>query len=177
MRFLKNLALGLFGLVVAVVAVAYVLPRHVPVERSIVIDAPAERIFPYVNSLQRTAEWSPWMALDPNVQLTYSGPEEGVGNTLSWTSELASVGNGRQEITASTPDVSVASTLDFGGMGTAEAAIVLVPEGAGTRVTWGFVGDMGNNPMGRWMGLMMDRWVGGDYAKGLANLKALVEGS
>jgi hypothetical protein len=25
------------------------------------------------------------------------------------------------------------------------------------------------------MGLMMDKWVGGDYEKGLSNLKALVE--
>jgi hypothetical protein len=35
---------------------------------------------------------------------------------------------------------------------------------------------MGVNPVGRWMGLMMDRWVGADYERGLANLKALVEG-
>ena len=34
---------------------------------------------------------------------------------------------------------------------------------------------MGMNPMGRWMGLMMDGMVGADYDQGLANLKALVE--
>ena len=28
----------------------------------------------------------------------------------------------------------------------------------------------------RWMGLMMDNWVGGDYERGLVNLKELVEG-
>jgi len=32
------------------------------------------------------------------------------------------------------------------------------------------------NPMGRWMGLMMDGWVGPDYETGLSNLKSLVEG-
>eukprot|EP01023_Acetabularia_acetabulum_P038207 TRINITY_DN36513_c1_g1_i1.p2 TRINITY_DN36513_c1_g1~~TRINITY_DN36513_c1_g1_i1.p2 ORF type:complete len:157 (-),score=35.49 TRINITY_DN36513_c1_g1_i1:16-486(-) len=34
---------------------------------------------------------------------------------------------------------------------------------------------MGSGPMGRWMGLMMDRWVGADYEQGLQNLKAVVE--
>jgi hypothetical protein len=34
---------------------------------------------------------------------------------------------------------------------------------------------MGMNPVGRYMGLMMDRWVGGDYERGLLQLKAQVE--
>jgi len=42
-------------------------------------------------------------------------------------------------------------------------------------VKWGFATDMGMNPIARWMGLMMDRWVGADYQKGLARLKDLVE--
>ena len=44
---------------------------------------------------------------------------------------------------------------------------------ASTRVTWTNEGDLGNNPMMRWMGLAMDRMVGNDFATGLANLKAL----
>ena len=31
--------------------------------------------------------------------------------------------------------------------------------------------------MFRWMGLMMDGWVGPDYEKGLQNLRKLVEGA
>ena len=42
-------------------------------------------------------------------------------------------------------------------------------------MTWGLEADMGNAPVGRYMGLMMDRWVGGDFEAGLARLKALVE--
>jgi len=34
----------------------------------------------------------------------------------------------------------------------------------------------GLNSIGRWMGVMMETWVGDDCALGLANLKALVEG-
>ena len=141
------------------------------------IDAPAEQVFPYVNSLQKTEEWSPWLDRDPDVKLTYSGPESGVGNTLVWESENPQVGNGRQEITLSQENERVETALDFGPMGEANAFFALLGEGDATDLTWGFTSDMGMNPMSRWMGLMMDKWVGGDYETGLAKLKAVVEGN
>ena len=45
----------------------------------------------------------------------------------------------------------------------------------GTQVTWTMNGDMGANPLYRWMGLFMDKMVGPDFDAGLANLKALAE--
>lgn len=176
MRFLRNVLIFLAILAAGFVAVAYVLPRKVPVERSILIDAPPEAVFPFVNSLQRGAEWSPWLGIDPDVRLGYAGPPEGVGNRLVWASDHPDVGNGSQEITRSIPNERVESSLDFGDMGRATAWLALAPEGAGTRVTWGLVADMGRNPVGRWMGLMMDEWVGADYERGLASLKTLIEG-
>lgn len=175
MRILKWL-LGIVVLLVLVfLAGAYLLPREVAVARSIEIDAPAADIFPHVNSMQATQAWSPWLDRDPNVELTYSGPEAGVGNRMAWTSENRQVGTGTQEVIASTPDSHVATALDFGPMGTATASFDLVEAGDSTTVTWGFSSDNGMNPMLRWMGLMMDGMVGGDYEAGLANLKALVE--
>jgi len=176
MRLLGRVIGILLGIGVVLAAVAFLLPREVAVTRFAVINAPPSAVFPWVNSLQKTAEWSPWMGLDPDIQVTFEGPEAGVGNVMSWVSAKPEVGSGRQEITLSTPDARVESALDFGDMGTAQASFDLVPEGAGTRVTWGLVSDMGNNPIGRYMGLMLDRWVGADYEKGLAALKAKVEG-
>ena len=176
MRFIK----WLFGIIVVLsivfVAGAFLLPKEVAVARSIEIDAPAEQVFPHVNSLKAGAEWSPWLDRDPDVQLAYSGPDEGVGAKLDWTSDHPQVGNGSQMISASVPNEKVTTELDFGDMGTAVANFDLVENNGKTQVTWGFETDMGNNPVGRWMGLMMDSWVGGDYEAGLANLKALVEG-
>lgn len=167
-------------LIIAIVALfvvgAYLRPRHVIVERATMIDAAPSAVFPQVNSLRNFHEWSPWTGKDPNMDVTWTGPDAGVGNVMEWRSEVKGVGNGRQEITASTADQQVRTALDFGAMGTAEAWFDLEPAGDGTRVTWGLNADMGNNPMGRWMGMMMDKWVGADYEKGLANLKARVEG-
>ncbi|MEM6387231.1 MAG: SRPBCC family protein [Pseudomonadota bacterium] len=176
MRILKWL-LGIVALLAIVfVGIGMLLPRDVTVARSIEIDAPPEDVFPYVNSLKATQEWSPWLERDPNVALTYNDIETGVGAAMEWASDESTVGNGKQEITASTENQSVTTALDFGDMGLAEARFLLEPSAGKTIVTWTLDTDMGAGPMGRWMGLMMDGWVGGDYEAGLANLKSLVEG-
>ena len=152
----------------------YLLPREVTVARSVEIEAGADAVFPHVNSLKATEAWSPWLARDPAMQISYSGPDAGIGAKSVWTSE--SQGNGSQEITGSEADKLVQTVLDFGQMGTAKAEFVLNSAGSATEVTWTMVADMGAGPMGRWMGLMMDNWVGSDFDTGLQSLKTVVEG-
>ncbi len=177
MRVLKWILGIVVALAIIVVGGAYLLPREVTVARSVEIDAEAEKVFPHVNSLKASQAWSPWLGIDPDIQTMFSGPDEGVGSKLDWVSEHPQVGNGSQEIVESEANARVATALDFGEMGTAKAEFLLAGSGAGTAVTWTLVADMGNNPIGRWMGLMMDGMVGADYEKGLANLKTLVEGN
>lgn len=175
MRLLRNLVLGLAGLIVVLAAVAYALPREVSVARSVSVAAPPAKVFAYVNSLRKFTEWSPWAAMDPAMKVTHEGPAEGVGAKMTWASENANVGSGVQEITESVTDERVVNRLEFGGMAPAGAYFDLEPEGEGTLVTWTVEMDMGMNPIGRWMGLMMDGIVGKDFDSGLANLKALAE--
>ncbi|MFT4620846.1 MAG: hypothetical protein ACI90Y_002177 [Polaromonas sp.] len=175
MKFLKRLISVIVILGAAFIGGAYLLPQEVTISRSVMIEAAPDAIFPHVNSMQSTEGWSPWLSRDPEVQLAYSGPEMGVGNTLEWQSDEPAVGNGRQEIVVSVENELVETALDFGDMGTAKAAFILEGSGGSTEVTWTLVSDMGTNPVGRYMGLMMDRWVGADYEAGLENLKALVE--
>ncbi|MEL6519802.1 MAG: SRPBCC family protein [Pseudomonadota bacterium] len=160
---------------VVIFAGGYLLPREVTVARSIEINAAPEEVFPHVNSLKAMEAWSPWLSRDPDVKLTYNDVEQGSGATMEWASEQPDVGSGRQEITASTPNESVETALDFGEMGLAKAQFLLAPADGATTVTWTLETDMGGGPVGRWMGLMMDGWVGADYEQGLENLKTLVE--
>lgn len=176
MRLIRNILIGLVALAAVLAIVGMFLPRYVSIERDVIVDAAPEAVFPHVNSLQAFSEWSPWGDLDPDMQVTYSGPIEGVGNVMEWTSEHPNVGNGRQEILEVAENESVRTALDFGDMGTAEAWWRLTPDGEGTRVVWGLTADMGSGPVGRWFGLMMDSWVGADYERGLAQLQATVEG-
>ena len=183
MRFIKGLIVFLLVLVAALIGVAFVLPSSAHVERSITIERPASEVFAVLNSYRRFNEWSPWAGKDPNAVYTVSGPMSGVGAKQSWQGDPKTVGSGSQEIVESKPNEAVATTLDFGEMGKANARFLLAPAGKGTKVTWtldtqaplAFDGKILWNAIGRYMGLFMDRMVGPDYEAGLAKLKKLVE--
>lgn len=174
MKFLKALLIGLIGLCALLAVAGFLLPSSARVERSIVIDRAPAQIFPVINSFARFNEWSPWHGIDPNAQYSYSGPASGVGANMKWTGN-DQVGSGSQTITASEPDRRIAIELTFGDMTPSQVEMLLAPEGDGTRVTWTLESQFGNDLAGRYFGLLMDRFVGADYEKGLAQLKAVVE--
>ena len=169
----RNIIIGLIALIVVVVGVAFVLPQNVHVERSTVIAAAPDQVFAVVNDFTRSKEWGPWYKRDPKMKLTLEGPPAGLGAKMSWKSE--SEGEGSQEIIESKPFSYVKTKLEFRPQGTAFAAFTLEPAEGGTKVVWSMDTDMGMNPIGRYMGLMFDGWVGKDYEEGLANLKKLIE--
>ena len=171
----RNIIIGLVVLVVAVIGIAFVLPQNVHVERSTVIGATPDGVFAVVNDLTRAKDWGVWFKRDPKMKLTLDGPPQGVGAKVSWKS--ASEGEGSQEIIESKPFSFVKTKLDFGAQGIAYATFKLEQAEGGTKVTWGMDTDVGMNPIGRYMGLMFDSWIGKDYEEGLANLKTLVEDS
>jgi carbon monoxide dehydrogenase subunit G len=174
MRIVTRVLIGIVVLVVALVAVGFVLPRHGHVERSIEIKAPQAQVFDMLNSFKRFNEFSPWAELDPALQYTYEGPDQGVGARMSWSSAKEDVGSGSNEIVESVSPNLVRTRVLFEGM-PSEASFRLEPAGEDTRVTWSFDADFGANPAMRYFGLMLDGFVGPDYEKGLAKLKQVME--
>jgi uncharacterized protein YndB with AHSA1/START domain len=172
---LRWLGIAIIAIVAVALGAAFLLPRHAVVARSIEIAAPPAAVFPLVGDLRRFNEWSPWAALDPDAVYTFTGPTDGVGQTLNWQSEDKRVGSGAIAIAAIEPDTHVALTIDFADAGTALASLALEPVASGTRVTWGFDSDLGFNPIARYFGMMADDVIGPDYEKGLARLKAIAE--
>lgn len=165
------------ALAVIFVGGAFLLPKETAVARTVTMNAAPEVIFPYIANLRANQSWSPWLDRDPDIQLAFNDVPEGVGAAMSWQSEHPQVGSGNMIIIEAQDPWRLVTALDFGEMGTATAYFNLVAAEGGTAVTWGFTSDNGNNPMFRWMGLMMDGWVGPDYEQGLNNLKKLVEGA
>jgi hypothetical protein len=174
MRPILRLILGLCALVVILVGVALALPSHVTITRSTVINAPESVVFPYLNNVRRFGDWSPWASRDPQLTVSYSGPEQGPGAKVEWTSRKASVGSGSMEITKSDPNRHIGLAADFNGLeGTSYYDIA--PSGSGSKVTWGMSYDPGTSPLKRWKGLLLDRYLGAEFRDGLANLKDKVE--
>jgi hypothetical protein len=164
------------GIVVALavifVAGAYVLPGEAVVQRQVTIEASPDKVFAIVGDLKRFNEFSPWAEMDRDAKYTYSGPEKGVGQKMTWTS--AKLGTGAQTIVDYVENRRVAFDLDFGSMGKAQASFELSPVGTGSGVTWGFKSILAN-PLERWLGLFYGRWIGADYERGLAKLKGIAE--
>jgi effector-binding domain-containing protein len=171
---IKKILIGLIAVVVILAVIGLLLPRNVSVKRSVTINRPASLVYATVNSFVLFPKWSPWQDLDPNMSQSMEGPRDGVGAKLIWKGN-DKVGSGTQLITASTADQSVASDLDFGGMGVAKSLVTLTAEGSATRATWTVDVDMGANPIGHYFGLTMDGMLGKDFATGLGKLKNLVE--
>lgn len=170
----------LFYLIVAIAAIivggAFLLPSQAVVTRSIEIAAPPETVFAIVGDLNRFQEFSPWAELDPQAKYAFEGPPTGIGQKMSWTSDNRNVGSGSQTIVEYEPPRRVASELIFDAMGKAAAAWDLAPSPTGTTATWSFRSNLDGIAQ-RWFGLMFDRWIGADYEKGLAKLKAIAEKS
>ena len=146
------------------------------VQRSAVINAPAERLFDLLSDFRNWASWSPWEKLDPAMKQTYDGSEAGVGAVSAWAGNKE-VGEGKMTIVESRPFDLVRIKLDFEKpfKATSTAEFTFKPEGDQTLVTWSMFGK--NDFMGKAISLIMDcdKMVGGDFEKGLASMKAVVE--
>jgi uncharacterized protein YndB with AHSA1/START domain len=174
MRILKWVV-GIVLLMAALLVVGgLLLSPTFSVQRSVIIDAPAPKIYALLASPRQWAQWSAWNRRDPDMQIAYSGPESGAGAAWSWSSE--GEGDGKMTFTAAEPDKRLAYALYFPDFGTTSTGeLNLRAEGRSTRVSWSLDGDMGANPLWRWFALFMDRLVGKDFEEGLANLKSLAE--
>lgn len=177
MKTLKRIGLGLLVLIILLAIIGFFLPRQVHVERSIVINAPAQVPFNLINDLKQWEKWSPWHQLDPNTKWTFSEPASGTNAWYTWKSDHKNVGSGKLTIVESTAPAHIKSKLEFEGWDASYAEYILVEENGATKLTWTMDSDMGMNPMGRWFGLFMDGMIGKDYEKGLAKIKEVSEKS
>jgi len=173
---IKKILLGLVALIAVILIVGAFQSNTYRVERSITIAAPASAVFPQINDVHQMQAWSPWAKLDPNAKMTFDGPASGVGAGFSWAGNSA-VGEGRETITTSTPNELLRMKLEFfkpmAGVATTE--FHLQSAGAGTSVTWSMSGDKNYVSKVLCLFMSMDKMIGGDFERGLANLKALVE--
>ena len=163
----------LVGIAVLLSAVSFLLPATYSAARSVTINAPVDKVFPLVANHREWKRWSVWNQRDPNMQMTYSGPEMAAGSKWSWKSK--SEGNGGMEFSAVEPNKRVGYILTMEDMTPATGEFKFAPDGAGTKLTWDMTGNAGMNPVFRWFGLFMDQLIGPDFEAGLKNLKKLAE--
>lgn len=176
MSVLKKLLVLVGVLITLFVATSFFISKDYSVERTIVINAEPSEIYPYVVDLKEWSKWGVWFKRDPNMELEFSGPDRAIGMRSEWKSETE--GNGEMEITQLEHNRRVLYRLYFPDfdMGS-NGAVEIKPTSNGSIVTWRDEGTVDNNPINRYLALMMDGMIGPDFEMGLENLKILAEKS
>jgi uncharacterized protein YndB with AHSA1/START domain len=172
----KIVILVVFALVAGVLIAAAMRPSEFSVQRSVSIQAPADKIFAMVNDFHQWPAWSPWEHLDPTMKRTLGGAASGPGAIYAWDGS-SKVGAGRMEIKEATAPSRIGIQLDFirPFEGHNVTDFTFTPRGDSTEVTWLMHGP---SPfISKLMGLFvnMDTMIGKDFEAGLANLKAAAE--
>jgi uncharacterized protein YndB with AHSA1/START domain len=165
------------AIIIAVVLIlASTKPDNFRIQRSAVMNAPAEKIFPLIADFHQWLNWSPWEGKDPVLKRTYSGAERGQGAVYAWDGNK-NVGSGRMEILEASSPSKVVIKLDFlkpfEAHNTAE--FTMLPQGGATNVVWVMHGPAPFMSKVMQVFMNMDRMIGKDFEAGLANLKAASE--
>ena len=164
---LVQILAGSAAVIAVLAAGTLLLPRHVHVERQAIIETDARTVLALAASGEGYQRFNPYKSTDPDLSITLYGPASGVGSGFHFAGKD---GKGSQTVAAVTGD-AVHFDIDLGPMGKPRQTIRAAARDDGTQVTWSMQADMGFNPIGRVMGLFMDRMVGPTFERGLANLE------
>jgi len=179
---LKKLVVGVIVVVFASICVLAIYissrPNSFIVQRSIIINAGPESIYPVIADFHRWTSWSPYERLDAKMEKSYSGSQSGLGAKYLWDGN-EKAGAGTMEIIEATRPSKVVIKLDFSKPfeGHNVAQFSLEPKDKTTSVSWSMSGE--SSVMMKFAGLFMnmDELIGKDFEIGLRTLKEEVEGA
>ncbi|MGV6816875.1 MAG: SRPBCC family protein [Thiotrichales bacterium] len=142
------------------------------VARSIVIDAPQDKVLAILRDYRQWPVWSPWLIMEPDCPLQYSGTQGEPGAAYTWN--CAMMGEGKMTLVA-VSERKLDMDLVFKRPFKSKARVVFEIEAAGDaqKVTWNMYGSL---PFFMFfMTKMMKAWISMDYDRGLKMLKRYVE--
>jgi hypothetical protein len=172
-----------FLISLAIVAVLFVtvgllLPSSRHLEHSVETNRKMTIVYDTLNSLRRFPDWNPLVLRDPAMELKLSGPDEGVGARLDYSSEEEGLSEGSWEIVANEPNRSVTYALTAPQRGkNKRTKFILKPTGRNNRnveITQTYDVDYGWNLLGRYAGMYVSSNVGEDMKHGLARLSNML---
>lgn len=175
-KILLPLGIILMVAIAGILVMAAMKPDTFSYQRSLVMNAPQEKIYDLLIDYHNWNRWSPYEKKDPNMKRTFSGAESGVGAKYAWSGN-DEVGEGHMEIVRAKKPVSINIGLHFTKpfQGDNEVIFSILPHGKQTEVTWSMTG---SNPfMCKLMGTFMDieKMCCDDFTQGLTTLKNEVE--
>src|SRR3970040_3037582 len=145
--------------------IGVILPSSRHLQHSVETNRKLSIVYDTLNSLRRFPEWNPIAAKDPAMQIKRSGPAEGVGSRLDYSSEERGLGQGSWEIVANEPNRRVSYQLTSDERGeNKRSEFFLRPTGRNNRnveITQTYDVDYGWNLLGRFVRLYVHSNVRG----------------
>jgi uncharacterized protein YndB with AHSA1/START domain len=175
---MKKIAVALVVILAALAGFIATRPSEFRITRSRTLTASPDTVFAYVSDFHRWSEWSPWEKLDPAMKRDLSGTPAGTGALYHWSGNKE-VGEGRMTITDSRPGQSITIRLEFikPWAATSTTRFDIAPTDSGTNVTWTMTGRNNFVQKAFCLSMDMEKMVGGDFEKGLANLDTATAGA
>lgn len=165
-------------IVIALVALFFLLPlvmsNHYSIEKSILVNAPAEKCYDTVADLNKYRDWNPWSKMEPEASKIIEGAPKTVGHSYKW--EGKKIGTGILTVKNVNPFTSVELELEFIRPWKSIAVDSWTFESSGnqTKITWKNSGPLAY-PMARLMGPMISKNLNRQFEQGLQNIKQLCE--
>ena len=148
------------------------MPKY-HIERSVTINATAEKVRSLTDNFQEWPVWSPWLLMEPQANIDVYGTPGEIGHGYDWTGEL--IGSGKMQ-TTSISDQSHQMDLTFLKPFKSQAKVALIVRRSAddqTYVEWHMDGAL---PFFLFfMTKTMKAMIGMDYERGLRMLKEYAE--
>lgn len=176
MKIVKIIIIALAVIFGLLIVVGIFLPTTMTIEKSIVIDTPANVPYSQVTNLRNMQKWDPWSNEDSNMVTNYQGPVIGTGSKRIWTNKDKNEAIGSMTIIKDVPFSLIMAELEFGDQGKSTASFQFDEiEKNKTKVTWSFISDIDIPILGGYIVAIMTNAVEKEYDKGLQNLKKVSE--
>lgn len=178
MRILKGILIVLASILILWLVIAALISGECKYEKSISINAPAEKVWENTNTLKAMDQWSPWNDLDPGMKKDWTGTTGQPGEKVCWESQKEEAGKGCQEVTkVDAASKTINTTIKFLTPYESEAGayVTVVPEGNGSKATWGFTSEIPYPFTVMKLFMNLEDAIGKDYQKGLSRLKEMSE--
>lgn len=159
------------------VVIGLFLPAKRTVSESVETNRPMSTVNDLLGSFTRFRDWNALVNKDPRVQLTTSGPEQGVGATLAYQSNDGLTGSGTWKLVEDVPGEKIVYAVENDSRGS-DKRMTFRFERTGQRnqnvkITQRYTVDYGWDLIGRYAGLYVTRGIGDEIKAGLGKVSNL----
>ena len=174
MKVLKWIIIILLIIVGLVLLVGLFMPKEMKTSASVEINLPTSQVFYSVATFQNRQKWDPWLAEDPEAEVTITSEPGFIGSEYAWEGDK--LGKGKMKVDSVVPGKFVKSYLWFNTEKDKPAVVNWdFTDSDGRTVALWSISVESKNPFMKLMNQLYKGATTRSFETGLGNLKAYLE--